>query len=299
MRDASLVSVLDAAEYSLDRLSDEQGLNLLAGWSGEPLEKIASDQAAKAVTRECGNLPLALAVCGAMRRDGTAWASIRKALEHADLSTLNAKIPGCQHNTILKSLHVGVEFLRSKEPDLADRYLELAVFPEDAVIPESAVQTLWGQTGKSEDYQADVFLTSLNRKSLLRLEGESPNRRVSLHDLQRDYVRASHKDLLSLHESLLEGYRKKSPGGWHCGPNDGYFFHELGYHLVEAGLKDDFRRLLFDFRWLQANSMRLIPTFFLRITTVYQETKMLAYSKMRFGFRAMFSLQIRCNWPHS
>ena len=73
-----------------------------------------------------------------------------------------------------------------------------------------------------------------------------------MHDLQRDYVRASHKDLLGLHESLLEGYRKKSSGGWHGGPNDGYFFQKLGYHLAEAEQADELRGLLFDFRWLQA-----------------------------------------------
>ena len=251
-RDASLVNDLDAAQYCLDWLNDKQGFELLAEWSGEPFEEIAKDQTAIAVMRECGMLPLAIAVCGAMRRNGTAWTSIRKALEHADLGILNAKIPGCQHNTILKSLHVGVEFLRSSEPRTADRYLELAVFPKEAVIPESAVQTLWGQSDNLEDYQLDFFLTSLNQKSLLRLDGEKPNRRVSLHDLQRDYVRAQNSDLLRLHKCLLEGYRKRSPGGWHRGPNDGYFFQELGYHLVEAKQSDELRSLLFDFRWLQA-----------------------------------------------
>ena len=251
-RDASLVNDLDAAEYSLDWLSDKQGLDLLAGWSGEPVEKIAKDQAAIAVMHECGMLPLAIAVCGATRRNGTAWTSIRKALEHADLGILNTKIPGCQHNTILKSLHVGVEFLRSSEPKTADRYLELAVFPEKAVIPESAVWTLWGQSNNLDDYQVDFFLASLKQKSLLRLDGEKPNRRISLHDLQRDYIRAQNSDLLGLHKCLLDGYRKKSPGRWHRGPNDGYFFQKLGYHLLEAGQSDELRGLLFDFRWLQA-----------------------------------------------
>ena len=176
------------------------------------------------------------------------------------MGILNAKIPGYQHNTILKSLHVGVEFLRSSDPRIADRYLELAVFPKKAAIPESAVRTLWGQSDNLEDYQVEIFLSSLNQRSLLRLDGEAPNRRVSLHDLQRDYVRAQHSDLLGLHKCFLEGYRKKSPGGRHRGPNDGYFFQELGHHLVEAGQSDELRGLLFDFRWLQRNSMPPTPT---------------------------------------
>jgi len=87
-RDASLIHVLEAAEYCLDQLTDEQSLDLLAQWSGEPREQIAGDSSARAVMRECGNLPLAIAVCGAMRLDGVLWAEIQTALEQADLGAL-------------------------------------------------------------------------------------------------------------------------------------------------------------------------------------------------------------------
>ena len=141
-RDASLIHVLGAAEYRLDRLGDEESFDLLAGWSGEPRDRLAEEPAVRAVMRECDNLPLALAVCGAMRLDGVAWAEVQTALEKADLTALYPEIPEYRQNTVLKSIHVGIEFLRSKEPEIAQRYLELAVFAEDAVVPEAAVATI-------------------------------------------------------------------------------------------------------------------------------------------------------------
>ena len=51
-RDATLIKVLNAAEYCLDWLNDKQGLDLLAKWSGDPVETIAKDQTAAAVMRE-------------------------------------------------------------------------------------------------------------------------------------------------------------------------------------------------------------------------------------------------------
>ena len=92
----------------------------------------------------------------------------------------------------------------------------------------------------------------MERKSLLNLEGEAPHRRVSLHDLHHDYVRQSHPDVSRLHRDLIDAYRSKCPGGWSSGPDDGYFFQHLPYHLSEAGLGDELRGLLLDLDWLAA-----------------------------------------------
>ena len=117
-RDASLINVLGSREYSLDRLRDEQAIDLLGKWSGESPEQIAQNPAAVAVARECGNLPLALAVCGAMRLgpEPLAWKEIQTALEEADLTSLSVEIPGGTNNTVLKSLHVGGRFPSAKRP---------------------------------------------------------------------------------------------------------------------------------------------------------------------------------------
>src|SRR5512135_2267970 len=51
---------------------------------------------------------------------------------------------------------------------------------------------------------------------------------------------------------LLEAYRCRCPDGWASGPDDGYFFQHLAYHLVEANRREELRGLLLDCRWLEA-----------------------------------------------
>jgi WD40 repeat protein len=71
-----------------------------------------------------------------------------------------------------------------------------------------------------------------------------------LHDLQFDYVRKQAGDLPALHSRFLRAYARKCPADWHTGPDDGYFFGHLGYHLLSAGLEDELRELLLDYRWV-------------------------------------------------
>ena len=66
-RDGSLVTALGADEHPLDVLADDDAMRLLAEWCGGAVE--ALPDAAREVARACGNLPLALAVCGAMARE--------------------------------------------------------------------------------------------------------------------------------------------------------------------------------------------------------------------------------------
>ena len=66
-RDGGLVTALGAERHSVDVLSEEQALWLLAQWSKQEPAGLAA--VAREVARECGFLPLALAVVGAMVHD--------------------------------------------------------------------------------------------------------------------------------------------------------------------------------------------------------------------------------------
>src|SRR5262249_34039446 len=63
----------------------------------------------------------------------------------------------------------------------------------------------------------------------------------------KKFVRAT-----GLHDRLLEAYARHWPNGWPSGPDDGYYFQQLGWHLVQAGRAEELRRLLLDYRWLEA-----------------------------------------------
>jgi WD40 repeat protein len=248
-RDGSLITALGAVEQRLDVLPDDQALALLAQWSGRSVEDLPA--VARAVARECGNLPLALAVCGAMARDGIAWEDLVSALREADLSFLDRSWPHYAYQDILRSLKVGVEALSRADPEAAGRYQELAVFPADAAVPEAAVLTLWQQSAALKDREARKLLSTLERKALVRLDGQAPNRRVSLHDLQHSFLRATQSDQAALHRLLVEAYRRLCPDGWSGGPNDGYFFQHLAHHLAGAGYGAELRALLLDCAWIQ------------------------------------------------
>jgi WD40 repeat protein len=249
-RGAAVLTTLGAAEHRLDVLDDEQARRLLADWSGQGAAGLPAE--ARAVARQCGNLPLALAVCGAMARDGIAWHDLRDALRDADLSFLDRQLPGYPHRDVLRCLRTSVAFLAQADPQAAGCYGQLAVFPKDEAVPEAAVLTLWQHGTGLKERQARKLLSLLERRALLRLAGEAPNRRVSLHDLQHDYLRAVHEDPAALHGRLLAAYRHQCRNGWPGGPNDGYFFEHLAYHLKEAGQADKLRDLLLDYGWIRS-----------------------------------------------
>jgi WD40 repeat protein len=249
-RDGSIATALGAQEFRLDVLSPTQARSLLGQWA--ELDQAALPAEALSVLDECGNLPFAIALCGAMARDKISWSDLLGALRDADLSFLEASLPNYPYRDVLRSMQVGVDAFARNDPIGAQRYLELAVFPPGMTVPEAAVLTLWQRDRGLDDRGARKLLATAERKALLRLEGNGSQRRLLLHDLQYDYLRAVQPNLAHLHSELLAAYRRGCPNGWPTGPNDGYFFQQLPYHLVHAGKIDELRTLVFNFDWLSA-----------------------------------------------
>src|SRR5205085_4941485 len=82
-RDGTLVTGLRAEDVFVDVLSPEDASDLLAECSDQSRASLSDD--AREVAEECGNLPLALVVCGAMAHNGTPWADLLDALRKAEL----------------------------------------------------------------------------------------------------------------------------------------------------------------------------------------------------------------------
>ncbi|MBD2103169.1 NB-ARC domain-containing protein [Leptolyngbya sp. FACHB-261] len=244
-RNLEPITLLGATEHRLDLLSEEQALTLLADWSGLGLAGLPEQ--AQAVARECGYLPLALAMVGAMVRGKlNRWGAALHRLQSADLAKLRQEFPGYAYPDLLKAMAVSVEVL---EPQERQCYLDFAVFPEDVLLPEAVLRTLWQPQGLDE-YDTQDVLERLVDRSLLRRDEQG---RLSLHDLQRDYVRSLAGDLAALHERLVNTYAARCPQGWSSGPNDGYFFEHLAHHLKAAGRSEELYRLLTESPdWMEA-----------------------------------------------
>ena len=244
-RDARITTSIGATEYQLELLSNPQARRLLAQWTQIPETVLPPE--ADAVVAECGALPLALAMTGAMLRGKPdRWSNVLHKLRSADLEKIKQQFPDYPYPDLLKAIAISVDAL---DPDLRQRYLDFALFPEDTPIPEAVLQTFWEPEGLDK-YDTQDAIDELANLSLLRRDDQG---RVTLHDLQVDFVRKQvGAGLPQLHERWLAAYRELCPQGWHELVNDGYCFEGLAYHLVGAGCEEKLRSLLLDFRWLQA-----------------------------------------------
>ena len=239
-RNAEITKSLGAQLWRLDVLDDVQALNLLASWANEEPHALPTEAAS--IAKLCGNLPLALSLAGALVNDGLDWSDVLAALNCADVDFLDAeKIP--------LALKVSVDKL--PEPERT-AYLKLAVFPEDVPLPEATLTTLWKHTFGLPDHRCRGLIPKLEQRALLQTSETGGKRWIELHDLQHVYLKKLAGNLQPLHAELVQAYWNVCPGDWHSGPNDGYFFERLPYHLAQAGLNEELRALLFDIRWMEA-----------------------------------------------
>jgi tetratricopeptide (TPR) repeat protein len=227
-RDASLVTALGADEFPVNVLSAKQSRQLLSEWTGmaPPDLPVEADE----VAHHCGNLPLALALCGALVRDGDSWVTVRDALRDADLPYFDQP-----HGSVMKSIKISIDALERENPAYARHYRELGVFPDDVAIPEETVVTLWLYTNGLDERRARRLIHLLGHKALIQVSGTQPHRTIELHDIQHLYLHQALTNLGAAHQELLAAYGAKCPSGWASGPNDGYFFEHLAYHLRKAG----------------------------------------------------------------
>jgi WD40 repeat protein len=240
-RDGRVAVALGAEQQELSVLSREQSLELLSLWANCDIAQLPWE--ATSIVRECGCLPLAVAMVGALLRGKPErWPHILHRLENADLDRIRQSFPEYPHPDLLRAIDLSMEAL----PDvLRNRYLDFGVFPEDCAIPEAAVATLW----ELDEYDTADALDQLADLSLVTRES---GHRFRVHDLMLDYLRhrLGADSLISKHRLLLDRYAQRCSGDWPQAPNDGYFFENLVWHLRSAGRADDALALLTNFTWI-------------------------------------------------
>jgi len=243
-RDAELITGFGAQGHEVGLLTEGQALGLLAQWAGEHLETLPPEAAE--VARECGYLPLAVAISGAMvaGKGANRWQNVLHKLQTADLEKLSQQFPDYPYPTLFKAIQVSVEAL---PPEETERYLDFAIFPEDTPIPEAVFVGFWAGEGLTQ-YDVQDVVDTLVKRSLAFRDAQG---RISLHDLQLDYVRKQAGEIAPRQERFLNSYRQRYPQGYHTVEDDGYFFrHLISHHLQHR--PEDIRHLLLDFPWLQA-----------------------------------------------
>jgi WD40 repeat protein len=273
-RDRLLLGAIGAETCDLDNLDGNSALLLLARWADDelPLPKEAAE-----IVAECGRLPLALALAGAQVSKGASWGEVLAALRKGNLQFLDHP-----HGSVFKSMTVTLDALSPAE---AARYRDLAIFPEDAAVPEAVISRLWSRAGVDERQTAELIL-SFHSRALLRCTTEGDSRTISVHDLQRDFLRLIAEDLPATHANLLDAYFQSLPiqsdetgerqqgteagdgsfrpvaspptsapvsARWHLLPDtETYLWQHLAHHLMGAGRAREFNELATNHRWLSA-----------------------------------------------
>ena len=181
-RDADIVNATGARLYQTDLLTPEQSRALLARWA-EPATGNLPPEANDLVS-ECGRLPLALSMVGAMLRGKppSHWGHVLALLRRADLQKIRAQFPSYPHADMLRAIQVSVDAL---EGPFRNHYLALAVLLDDMPVGSAIQQTLWNVDAAEALEIAERFVSL----SLAQRDGDAG---IRLHDLQLDYVRTQY-----------------------------------------------------------------------------------------------------------
>jgi ABC-type dipeptide/oligopeptide/nickel transport system ATPase component len=181
-RQEDLANTYGASVHNVGLLSAELARRLLASSAG--LDANALPTEADGVLEECGGLPLAIAMAGAMVRGRPRrWRSLLSKLRNADVNQITARLPGYPHPNLLAALDVSVKDLDAvgQERGLEaprDRYVDLVVFAEHGAVPEAALTALWSRAAVGEDVVGDYApLFVVRSRATWEAEG-----RLRLHD---------------------------------------------------------------------------------------------------------------------
>lgn len=194
-RDSSIAAAVGAKDHRAELLALDEAREVLKQWAG--LESGELPPEAADLIGECGRLPLALSMVGAMLRGKprSRWKRTLDLLRSAELKSIGAQFPA-PHESLFRTLHLSVERLK---PPQRECYEALAVLLEGMPASPEVQRILWGMdAGKAEDTRERFISLSLAQR-------ESDDVSITLHALQLDYVRAQYPDLKALetiHEAV-------------------------------------------------------------------------------------------------
>jgi len=185
-RDAGIAAAVGARQHIANLLTERQAREVFARWSGSDAAKLPP--IAKELIQECGGLPLALSMVGAMLRGKPAafWGAILHHLQNADLKKINAQFPDYPYTDVLRAIQVSVDALKEANPTASERYVALAVLPEEMAAAPQVQQCLWGVNESEAVETAEQFV------GLSLAQRDQPEGSIRLHDLQSDYVRSQY-----------------------------------------------------------------------------------------------------------
>jgi WD40 repeat protein len=242
-RDAGLAEIMEASTTRINLMTAEQAFELLMQWSERSRSEVPIQTATRLV-EAAGRLPLAISLAGAQIASGCSWQEVLREIEEGQLEYLDH-----ESRSVFASLAMSVDVLPAFE---RDRLLELAIFPEDTLIPASVVFKLWRQSCRLSADEGAAMLRAFRNRSLIDLSKDETT--IQLHDLLRDFLRLNLEDPGQAHGLLLDAHHAElSTGNWaDLNAANQYVWGNFAFHMIEAGRSAEMLDLLLDPTWMVA-----------------------------------------------
>lgn len=248
----SVVVPSAAKRVTLGKMQVTEALRLLWFDLAADLPHTLRD-AALSVVSSVGGLPLPLKLANGILRDHVhnQGYSLSDALDYAVKAfvkphqTTRTDAPVKLHEALDKALAVSLSLLSDTE---ANRYHELVIFPDDTNVPLVTLQRLWAATGGLNRVQTRQLCAQLHRLALLQTFDPGAEY-IRLHETIRSTLKAKLAERLpGFHRVFLDAYGIKR---WaELPPEEPYLWDYLGYHLNQAGRKDELGATVKDLRYL-------------------------------------------------
>jgi hypothetical protein len=183
-RNADVGRTLGSKVLAVDVPSESDAAALLAEKAGVSVNLLPP--AAHELIRMLGHHPLAIAMAGAMVRNGTSWIDLRNGIREGLVDLANP-LAGYEHRTILSSIKVSYESLSKNERELLTE-LASALPKHSYLTVADVVQACANAVGLSQ-LETDRALSSLSDRALVRIEEvPSGERRITLHPLTHQFL---------------------------------------------------------------------------------------------------------------
>jgi len=232
----------DAEHVSVDEMTTNEAAELLI----KKLKPRPSNLTPyKQLAKEMGEWPLLIELAnGALRRrishgdtlDG-ALDFIKSIWKQRGPTAFDRDNAHDRNQAVALTVSISLNLLAENEKE---NYLQLGIFPEDTDIPIEAIQGLWNLSR----INTEKLLEKLADSSLLKLDLAKSS--VRIHDVMRKYLIDNLENMAAVHKRLIETWPN-----YHDLPS-AYAWRWIGYHLKSAGMQAKLRKLLLDFKWLQA-----------------------------------------------
>ena len=226
---------------------------------GAPIDvgALSGDEAANYITQIAGSPPpptvlgpvleltqgraLGLALVAAAVRHGLAWDEMVDRLRRAPERFVEP-----DRKAVFNAVWVAWQAI--EDPQLRADYLDLAVFPEDAVIPMVTLQRYWGVASLADTRDRVAVLVG---RQLVEVHGDA----IGLHDEKRSLLLLETDMLEMLHGRLLNAH--KPAGGWANLPDDEpYMWDRLAWHLRQSDDAIALEDAVWDPMWLLRRTWR-------------------------------------------